>query len=151
MKQYLKFVGSLLLTALLALNLTACATAPKSQASMPKANAGSAAVGSPQQSADNGAIAASLADPGSVSGGRAELSEDFSRRELEQKPDLREAEQLLLLDGTDVSIQAEGVYVLEGSAKNVTVCVEAGDDDKIHLSLPELVYEKQVLRILSHL
>ena len=47
----------------------------------------------------------------------------FSERDLEQEADLSEAETYELSDGQDLHLMEEGVYVLKGSAKNVTVYV----------------------------
>ena len=59
----------------------------------------------------------------------------FSERDLEQTADLNDAVAYTVSDGQDIHITAEGVYVLNGSASNVTVYVEAGDEDKVQLVL----------------
>ncbi|MBR0464812.1 MAG: carbohydrate-binding domain-containing protein [Clostridia bacterium] len=59
----------------------------------------------------------------------------FTDRDLEQEPDLSEAESITLTDGQDVTLTSAGVYVLSGTAKNATVYVDAGDDDKVQLVL----------------
>ena len=62
-------------------------------------------------------------------------TEMFTERDLNQSPDLSEAETISLTEGEDVSITREGVYVLSGTAKDVTVTVDAGDEDKVQLVL----------------
>ena len=59
----------------------------------------------------------------------------FTERDLTQTADLSEAQTFTLKDGADVHITKEGVYVLNGSAENATVYVEAGDEEKVQLVL----------------
>ena len=62
----------------------------------------------------------------------------FSNRDLKQTADLSEATAFTVADGQDIHITAAGVYVLTGTASNVTVYVEAGKDDKVQLVLDNL-------------
>ncbi len=59
----------------------------------------------------------------------------FTSRDLKQTPDLTGAAAYTVADGQDIHITAAGVYVLTGTASNVTVYVEAGKDDKVQLVL----------------
>ena len=59
----------------------------------------------------------------------------FSKRDLKQSADLAGSTDIALVSGQDVHITEAGVYVLSGTASNVTVYVEAGDDDKVQLVL----------------
>lgn len=59
----------------------------------------------------------------------------FTSRDYEQTADLSGAVSYTVSDGQDIRITAAGVYVLTGSASNVTVYVEAGKDDKVQLVL----------------
>ncbi len=61
--------------------------------------------------------------------------EYFTERDLEQTADLSEAVQYTVKDGEDISITEEGIYVLSGSASEVTVSVEAADEDKVQIVL----------------
>ena len=61
--------------------------------------------------------------------------ETYTERDLEQEADLTDSESLKLSDGEDITITTEGVYVISGSAKNVTIYVEAGDEDKVQIVL----------------
>ena len=70
-----------------------------------------------------------------VSGGALDTSGLFSTRDLTQEPDLTDAVYYTLKDGEDISITKAGVYILSGSASEVTVTVDSGDDDKVQIVL----------------
>ena len=59
----------------------------------------------------------------------------FTSRDLKQEADLSDAVFYTLMSGQDIHITAEGVYVLSGTATNVTVYVEAGKEDKVQIVL----------------
>ena len=65
-------------------------------------------------------------------------SDLFTSRDLQQEADLSAAVRHTVSDGQDIRITAAGVYVLSGQAKNVTVYVEAGKEDKVQLVLDGL-------------
>ena len=62
----------------------------------------------------------------------------FTGRDLEQTPDLTDAETLTVASGQEFRITAAGIYVLSGEASDATVLVEAGEDDKVQLVLDGL-------------
>ena len=62
----------------------------------------------------------------------------FTKRDLKQTADLTGSVEYTLSDGQDITITAEGVYRLTGTAKDATVYVEAGKDDKVQLVLDGL-------------
>ncbi len=64
--------------------------------------------------------------------------DEFSKKDLQQEADLSEAQTYTVSDGADLSITEAGVYVLSGTAKNVTVYVDAADEDKVWLVLDGL-------------
>ena len=64
--------------------------------------------------------------------------EYFTERDLEQTADLTDAVRYTVSDGNDITIDAEGVYVLSGTAKNAAVIVDAADDAKVQLVLDGL-------------
>ena len=64
-----------------------------------------------------------------------DTAELFSSRDLEQTPDLSDAEEISVEDGKTISITSAGVYVISGSAANCTIKVEASADDKVQLVL----------------
>ena len=70
-----------------------------------------------------------------------EASEYFTDRDLEQTADLTGATRYTVSSGKDITITAAGVYVLTGSASDVTVTVDAGDDDKVQLVLDGVTVE----------
>lgn len=62
----------------------------------------------------------------------------FTKRDLKQTADLTGAVEYTVTDGQDIRITNEGVYVLTGTASDVTVSVEAGEEDKVQLVLDGL-------------
>lgn len=62
----------------------------------------------------------------------------FSDRDLQQVADLSKAVTYTVSDSEDITITAAGVYVLTGSARDVTVYVEASKEDKVQLVLDGL-------------
>jgi len=64
-----------------------------------------------------------------------DTSELFSDRDLEQSVDLAAATQIKLESDKDVTLDKEGIYVLSGEVKNVTVVVEAPEDAKVQIVL----------------
>ncbi len=67
--------------------------------------------------------------------GVLDTSDMFTDRDLLQTPDLTDAITITVSDGEDVHITQEGIYVLQGSARNVTIYVETTDADKVQLVL----------------
>lgn len=62
----------------------------------------------------------------------------FTNRDLEQSPDLTDAKTLTVSDGETLTINAEGTYVITGSAKNCTIKVEADKKAKVQLVLQDV-------------
>ena len=62
----------------------------------------------------------------------------FTSRDLTQTADVSGATRYTVTDGQEIRITAAGVYVLIGTASNVTVYVEADEDDKVQLVLEGL-------------
>lgn len=71
----------------------------------------------------------------SAEGSFLDTSEIFSDRDMEQSADLSGATYIALSSGENVTVAEEGVYVLSGSAENVTVIVEADDEAKVQIVL----------------
>ena len=65
-------------------------------------------------------------------------SQLFTSRELEQSVNTSTAKKYEVNDEENISITTEGIYQISGSAKNVTIYVEAGDSDKVQLVLDNL-------------
>ena len=102
-------------------------------------------------SADTGVSSAAVLSSGSSQSGTSTVSgtgivngeELFTERDLEHTPDLSEAETITLTDETEIDITEEGVYVLQGSAKNCLVLVDAEDTAKIQLVLDGVSIENE--------
>ena len=59
----------------------------------------------------------------------------FTERDLEQTADTSEAQTITVTDNKDIEITEEGTYVITGTASEVTIKVNAGDEDKVQLVL----------------
>lgn len=70
-----------------------------------------------------------------TSNGAIDASDLFSDRDLRQTADTDAASFLTLSDGQDITITEEGVYVISGTASEVTVIVDAPDEAKVQLVL----------------
>ncbi len=70
-----------------------------------------------------------------TSDGAIDASDLFTERDLTQTADLTDAEYYTLQDGQDVEITSAGVYVFSGTAADVTIRVNAGDEDKVQIVL----------------
>jgi len=65
----------------------------------------------------------------------AATTDVFSNRDLKQTADLSEATYITVSSGNDITITEEGVYVLSGTATDVTVYVETADEDDAKVQL----------------
>ena len=98
-------------------------------------------------STGNGSIAASAAEE-SVSSANAGLTsgkiesvnteELFSNRDLNQTPDLSDAETISVESDKTYTISEAGTYVFKGTASNTTIMVEADKEDKVQIVLDGL-------------
>ena len=136
----LKRFTAIAVIAILAASLVACNTPAGSGTSAAQSSAASQVT-----SADTTAKTESKTDKASqnavvtsanvTASGKIDATDLFTERDLTQTADLSEAKTIALSDGQNVSITEAGVYVLSGSAKNVTVTVDAADDAKVQLVL----------------
>ena len=141
----LKKITAIAMIAILASSLVACNTAANTDTSSSQTVTASQSSQSSQASssgttAENAAKSDSsqdtvLTNANVTSTGKIDATDLFSKRDLTQTADLSNAETITLSDGQNVSITKEGVYVISGSAKNVTITVEAADDAKVQLVL----------------
>ena len=83
------------------------------------------------QTGDSVVTVANVTDSGIL-----DATEFFTDRDLTQTPDLTDAEVISVTE--DVHITAEGVYVLTGTASDVTIYVEAPTDAKVQLVMDNL-------------
>jgi hypothetical protein len=77
----------------------------------------------------------------SAEGSILNTSDMFSNRDLEQVVNLSDAEVITLLDEQDVLIDKEGIYVLTGTASNVTVTVDVDDEAKVQIVLDGVIID----------
>ena len=127
-----KTCSALLLAALMAGSLAACGSA----------SAGTSAQTDSAQETINAAFDQNgFGSDGSVAADTLSYtagSDRFTDRDLDQTPDLTGATEYTVKNNLDIEITAAGVYVLSGTAQNVTVLVDAGDEDKVQLVLDGL-------------
>ena len=69
----------------------------------------------------------------------------FTSQDMQQSADRNEAEPIELADGQDILIEAGGSWILSGSASNVTIRVDAGEDAEVRLFLDEVNISNQDL------
>lgn len=126
-----------LLLAILALTaLVACGsgdTAETEKSATVTQTSATASSGASASSGSSGDVVTATAN--TSSDGKIDASDLFSNRDLRQTADLSDAITYTVSDGQSISITSAGVYVLTGSAENVTVTVDAADDDKVQLVL----------------
>ena len=67
-----------------------------------------------------------------------QASDLFTDRDLEQSVNTSNATKYTVSDGENITITSEGVYLITGTAKNVTIYVEAEDADKVQIVLEDL-------------
>ena len=65
-------------------------------------------------------------------------SELFTNRDLEQNFSTTNATKYTVEDNKDITIESAGVYIISGTAKNVTIYVTAKDEDKVQIVLDNL-------------
>ena len=141
----LKKLTALFMIAILAAALTACGTVQNQSSAT---SAASSEVSSPASEVQTDAASTvetnkkTSESPNAVvttanvtSNGAINASELFTERDLTQNYDGSDAQAISLTDGQNVSITKAGVYVLSGTANNVTVTVEVGDEDKVQIVL----------------
>ena len=137
----LKKITAIAMIAILASSLVACNTAVNSDSSSSQSAAvqssqaslsGTTAENAAKTDADQDTV---ITNAAVTSNGKIDATDLFSKRDLTQTADLNSAETITLSDGQNVSITKEGVYVISGSAKNVTITVDAADDAKVQLVL----------------
>lgn len=85
--------------------------------------------------ADTARVASVTTAANVSSDGAIDASELFTERDLLQTAALDEAVYTTLSSGEDVTITFSGVYVFSGTVTEVTILVDAGDEDKVQLVL----------------
>ena len=64
-----------------------------------------------------------------------ETSDLFTERDLDQSPDLSSAKTIVVADGETIDITEEGIYVIQGTATDCFIRVEAEEQSKVQLVL----------------
>ncbi len=82
-------------------------------------------------SGNTSAVYTSVSNPGS----EIDLTDIFSKRDLNQTPDLTDADIIEVADGKSYTISSEGIYIIRGTASNCTIRVEADKEAKVQLVL----------------
>ena len=121
-----------LLTALLCITLSACTATAENAAvsSTSTQSTSSASATAPQKST----VTTTTASSGSA----LDISSIFSDRDLQQSVDTTTATTITVQDNNTVTIDAEGTYILTGTASNATILINAADTDKVQLVLDNL-------------
>lgn len=110
-----KYITALLLTALLTASLTACGNANQQDSSSSAAETKDTSAATTSAATTSGATGASVTaeNTGVIAGEQNQT----------------------LSDNQNLTITKAGTYTVSGSAKNATVIVDAGDDDKVEIIL----------------
>ena len=114
----LKRISAIALITMLSASLVACSSSTSSTASSSQVSAQTLSKASTEASNTS-------SDSSSV----------FTDRDLTQTADTSNAKKLTLSDGKDVTITEAGVYIISGTAKDVSIIVDAADDAKVQLVL----------------
>ena len=100
---------------------------------------GKAAAGNGSEaSAANGDTQTAESTKGTSSGSAEEsaaAADIFTERDLQQEADLTNAVTYTVADNQDITISAEGVYVITGTAKECSIIVDADSSEKVQLVL----------------
>ena len=75
-------------------------------------------------------------------------SELFTNSDLEQNANNSNATKYNVSDRENINITSAGVYVISGTAKNVTIYVEAGDLDKVQIVLENLSITNETMPVI---
>ena len=75
-------------------------------------------------------------------------SELFSDRDLKQTVDTSNATKYTVASGENINIKSEGIYVISGTAENVTIYIEAGDSDKVQIVLDNLSITNETMPVI---
>ena len=66
------------------------------------------------------------------------ITDVFTSRDLAQEADLKKAVEYTVADGENIEITEDGVYVISGSASDVTISISASELSKVQLVLDSL-------------
>ncbi len=131
-----KKTTAIVLALALAISLAACGTS-KSENTNVSANtsAESSSESSSSQVTQIEQVSEVVTSAKVSSAGAIDASDLFTNRDLTQTADLEDAIYYNLSSGEDISITKAGVYVISGSAEEVTITIDATDEDKVQIVL----------------
>lgn len=115
--------------------LGACGSASSSASSSSVASTVETVVVSETPATQASSSTASTSTASTSSAGLLDTTDLFTTRDLAQTADTSAATTYALTDGQVITITEEGVYVLTGTASEVTVNVAAADDAKVQIVL----------------
>lgn len=127
-----KRIAAIMAAIILAASMTACNNTSGSSQTQSSASATSDEATEKLTGAAN-TSAKSTAN--TKSNGALDTADLFTDRDMTQTADTSKAKTYTLSDSQTINITSEGVYVIKGSAGNVTVTVDAADEDKVQIVL----------------
>lgn len=132
----IKTISAISLALVLGISATGCAKAQVGNGNTATTQtADTKAAAGETSTAEKSSGSSSSSTASKVEGTTLVASELFSDKDLKQSADLTAATQIKLESGKDVTLNKEGVYVLSGEVKNVTVVVEAAKEAKVQIVL----------------
>ena len=137
-----KTITAIAIAAALTIGLTACASATRNDVTgtvtsgAENQNSSNTQNGSNSQGNENSNTNTNSGNATNTSSTTSDSDEMFTERDLLQTADLTEAKTITVTSGEDVTITEAGVYILSGTATDVTITVNAtGEKDKVQLVL----------------
>lgn len=115
--------------------LVGCSTASGSTSQTSSAASSMATAPADRMQGPAGMESTSQVDATKTDGTILDATDLFTNRDLKQEADTSSATTYTLSDNQNIAITEEGVYVISGSAENVTITVEASDDAKVQIVL----------------
>ena len=130
-----KKISAIILALALAASFAACGSAKENNTNAVLNTVAASSSETSSQSATATQESAAVTNVQSVSSGAIDTSDLFTKRDLTQTADLTDAVYCSLSSGEDISITKAGVYVISGKAEEVTITVDATDEDKVQIVL----------------
>lgn len=84
-----------------------------------------------------------MASVSSAKGKLMDAAELFTERDMAQSADTSQAKHITVTDGEEIAITEEGVYVVSGTASDVTIAIRANAQDKVQLVLDNVSLTNQ--------
>ena len=130
-----KKTTAIILALALALSLAACGSAKDEEMTSVSDNTAVTVSENESKKTDASQVSEVVTSANVSSQGAIDASDLFTNRDLTQTADLTDAVYYTLSSGEDISITKAGVYVISGSAEDVTITVDATDEDKVQIVL----------------